>query len=145
MTILHAGEIGRLSLLSALISSDEFAILQDGSLKRITAGTANAFFSALNRVTVTSTSSVSNIVDVLVATIDSTNIDITIPSVATANRALTIIRDNTGAGSGTLTVLRAGSDQIKEPGGTLITSKVIINNGDSFKILPLNSTQWNVI
>lgn len=83
--------------------------------------------------------------ELIEVTIDSTNIDIQLLALAATSRPLIIIRNNTGAGTGVLDTLVAGSDKIKEPGGTLITSKTIDGDGDSLSLLGINAAHWNII
>ncbi len=51
MTVLHAGEIGRLDLITSLLDTDEITILSNGALFRITTAEAKNYFSSNINVT----------------------------------------------------------------------------------------------
>ena len=134
---------------NAVAGEVEIGSLRDtGTFIERWSGTSWVIVELLNIVKITSADSPFSVpadTKVIEVTIDSTDVDINLATLASAKFELLIIRNDIGAGTAILDVIPNGSEKIKEPGtGTLLSNKIISGDGSSLSILPINATHWYI-
>ena len=122
MTVLHAGEVGRFNSTSSINDSDDFMILRDGVLLRVTAEVLAAYIVAENTTTkeiafADSPYPVTALDDFINVDSSGGNVVINFISLATAPTKPIYIRQNDGSPN-TTTLTPDGSDTI-DGGATL--------------------------
>ncbi len=139
MTVLHAGEIGRFDSSTNVQDADDFAILREGELLRITAEVLASYIVMENTTTRDVTTSYSVVTTDDYISADATGGSLTISLLALADAPVKPISiKKTAGGANTVTIDPNGSETIDGS-----ATEVISSDGNAVTIVP-HATEWRI-